>query len=665
LFGLALYGLLRARRTGRQRGALLDAIMLGSGALLTVHNLLIEPTMGREESWVFARVAIAIYPATSVCLIVIAARLAFGGNDRSVAFRLLLAGTTCLLLGDMIFALGEAGTLSLPQAMLEVPYLLVPAFVGSAVLHPSIRLIASPHRGASSMMSRSRLAAVAAALLTPIAFIAERDLRSGQTVTTGLCLILALTAIVRLSTAMKHQASAEALLVHQAYHDELTGLPSRSLIMSKIDEMLDRSRDGGGPIALIFLDLDHFKLVNDSMGHAVGDQLLVHAGRKIRSCLRPEDVVGRISGDEFIVVAHGLDNTRAHNLAERIRAVLGEGFNLEAGEMFISASVGITIARGTDYADAATLIQEADTAMYRSKEAGRNTVTTFDSTMRERVARRVELERRLRHALHEGELSAHYQPIVAMPSGRIHGFEALVRWEDGGCMLSPAEFIPVAEDSGLIVPLGTFMLDTACRELARWRRTVRGAELLTMSVNISPRQVRESDIVDTVAEALERYGLPGSALWLEITESVMMEDSVGTAAVMAGVRALGVRLAVDDFGTGFSSLSYLKRFPVSRVKIDRSFVVGLSKDSTDASLVTAIIAMASALHLEPVAEGVETAEQASRLYELGCRQAQGHLYERAVAADNVPQLIHRLGIAGTPRAPTARNCAPTRRRLSG
>ena len=235
----------------------------------------------------------------------------------------------------------------------------------------------------------------------------------------------------------------------------------------------------------------------------------------------------------------------------------------------------MTIAHPRDGSQAATLVQQADTAMYRSKDAGRNRVTIFDSSMRDRVARRVELERRLRRALNERHFAAYFQPIVTLPSGRVHGFEALARWNEDGHMISPAEFIPVAEESGLIVPLGAFMLDEACRQLATWRRTIPGGERLCMSVNLSPRQIRESDVVDTVAETLERYQLPGDALWLEITESVMMEDSLVTAGVMTGLRMLGVRLSVDDFGTGFSSLSYLKRFPVSSVKIDRSFVSGL------------------------------------------------------------------------------------------
>ena len=301
LFGAALYGLLRARRGHGERGALLDGVMLGAGALLIVNELLIAPTMDIKGTWVMARIAVSVYPAVSMCLLVLAARLAFAAGDRSPAFRLLLVGTLFLLIGDVVYALGEVGTFVLPQAILEVPYLLVPACISAAVLHPSIRFIGRATRRRGGTMGRSRLAAVAGALLAPIVIIAKSDLGRGKAVTIGLCLVLAITAIARLAGAMKEQAALEARLSHQATHDELTGLPSRSLILEQTDEMLARSETTGLPVAVMFIDLDQFKLVNDSMGHGIGDQLLVLASRRISSCVRPDDVVGRISGDEFIV----------------------------------------------------------------------------------------------------------------------------------------------------------------------------------------------------------------------------------------------------------------------------------------------------------------------------------------------------------------------------
>lgn len=660
LFGAALYGLLRSRRVrGSNRGELLDGIMLGAGAMLMINELIIVPTIGNSDTWMMARLVVSMYPAISMCLLVIAARLAFTPGERSPSFLLMLVGTANLLVGDVVFALGEIGTFQAPQALLEVPYLFVPTCISAAILHPSIRSVARPAPNRQRSVGYGRLIAVAGALLAPIIVIATRDTTSATPLTTGLCLILAVSAIARLTSATKEQAELEARLLHQATHDDLTGLPSRTLILDQIEVMTD-SDPLGGPLAVMFIDLDRFKLINDSMGHSMGDQLLVLAAKRVQSCLRPGDVVGRISGDEFIVLAR-TGPAMAVRLGERIRKVLSDSFSLDAGEVFVSVSIGITVAEHGANASASTLVQEADTAMYRSKDAGRNRVTMFDASMRERVARRVELERDLRHALGDGNFAASFQPIVSLPNGRVQGFEALARWTNRGQPVSPAEFIPVAEDSGLIVPLGAFMLEEACRNLAHWRRTISGAQQLHVSVNLSARQIRESDIVDTVADTLERHNLPGDALWLEITESVMMEDSLTTASVMAGLRTLGVRLAVDDFGTGFSSLSYLKRFPVSCVKIDRSFVLGLGQHESDASLIGAIIAMGSALDLEPIAEGVETADQAARLFALGCRQAQGHLFAEAVPAAQVPATLERLGTSGGPRRSTRRCVTPSRR----
>jgi diguanylate cyclase len=646
LFAIALYGLLRARRAPGDSGARLDGIMLGAGALLLVNELLIMPTLRIHGAWVMARVAIAIYPAISMCLLVLAARLAFSSWQTSPAFTLILVGTSFLALGDVFFALGDAGWIVVNERLLEVPYLLIPATIGTAALLPSMNLIDRPAHRPPRSISRGRLIAVGAALVGPIAVIAIRDASFARSVTALIFLVLALSAMLRVAGAMTEQAEFAAKFAHQATHDDLTGLPNRVLIVNQLDVLRTQSQRTGRPVALMFLDLDQFKLVNDSMGHAIGDELLVQAGQRIGKAVRTNDLVGRISGDEFLIVAAGLDAIGASALADRIRRVLSAPFLLDAGEVFVTASIGVVVSYGSEDEDAATLIRDADTAMYRSKDAGRNAVTVFDVSMLERVAKRVDMERSIRQALSAGEIVAHFQPIVELPSGNVIGFEALARWNDGEKMIDPSEFIAVAEECGLIVPLGALMLDEACRSLAHWRRTIPGGEHLYISVNLSPRQVRESDIVDTVAETLLRHGLPGEALWLEITENVMMEDSVSTAGVLVGLRSLGVRLSVDDFGTGFSSLSTLKRFPVSGVKIDRSFVSGLGHHQSDSSLVAAILAMASALRLVTIAEGIETTDQANQLFELGCGVGQGYLFSRAVPFDEIPRTVARLGVPG-------------------
>ncbi|MEO5899790.1 MAG: bifunctional diguanylate cyclase/phosphodiesterase, partial [Ilumatobacteraceae bacterium] len=316
-----------------------------------------------------------------------------------------------------------------------------------------------------------------------------------------------------------------------------------------------------------------------------------------------------------------------------------------AGRIFATTSIGIAINENGAHTDAAALVRDADTAMYRSKSSGRDAITFFDVKMRQQVERRVALERLMRVALDRGEIIAYFQPVVTLPAGHVGGFEALARWPRPGGQILPKEFIPVAEESGLIVALGATILDQACRQVAEWRRSLPGAADVYVSVNLSPRQILESDIIDTVAHVLQRYELPGEALWLEITESVMMEDTIETRAILNALCDLGVSLSVDDFGTGFSSLSYLKKYPISRVKIDKSFVDGLDEVDADQSLVVAIIAMASALNLGTIAEGVERSSQAARLFELGCNDAQGYYFGRALPAADVPELMLTLGFA--------------------
>jgi diguanylate cyclase len=659
LFGAALYGVVRARRGRPEPGALLDAVMVAAGSALIVHEILIGPTLADEDSWIMARLVTTAYPAMSMCLLAIAARLAFGTGERSTAFGLFLLGTMGIFVGDVVYTLGEIGVISVSQTLLEVPYLLAPACIGAAALHPSVRLFDQRSPASDPVLGPARLAAVIAALLAPIGLLVFRGDSTNRLVAVGLCGVLATAAVLRIAGSMRSQAAVEAALFYQATHDELTGLPSRSAIVNRITQLT--SVDQPASVVVMFLDIDQFKLVNDSMGHTVGDELLVIAAERILSSVRDDDLVGRISGDEFVIVSVGLDHDSALQLADRVRHAFRHPFELGAGEVFVTVSVGMAMTEGDQRREPATLIQEADTAMYRSKEAGRNTVTMFDHSMRERINRRVEVERMLRRALEHGDVQAWFQPIVSLPSGRPQGLEALARWEVDGRMISPAEFIPIAEESGLIVPLGSHVLDEACRHLAWLRRNVAAAEDLYISVNLSPRQLRAGDIVDTVADALSRYDLPGDALWLEITEGAMMEDSVTTIAAMTALRSFGVRLTVDDFGTGYSSLSYLKRFPVSMVKIDRSFVAGLGRHESDSSIVAAIVAMSSALDLALVAEGVETVEQARHLVALGCDQAQGYLFGAAAPPAMVPELLTSLAPSDGEWALRDRRCATASR----
>jgi diguanylate cyclase (GGDEF)-like protein len=391
---------------------------------------------------------------------------------------------------------------------------------------------------------------------------------------------------------------------------------------------------------VVFLDIDRFRLINDSLGHATGDRLLRAVANRLQTVTRPSDLVSRISGDEFVVVAPGLEASSAGLIGERMRAAFERPVDI-GSEIHITVSAGVAYAEPGVGADAAAdLVRDADTAMYRSKDKGGNAVTLFDDSMREYVARRLALESNLRRALADGELQVYYQPIISLGTGGIEGFEALVRWHSEGSWVSPVEFIPVAEESGLILPLGAWVLGESSRQLARWRSLPR-CDDLTMSVNVSPRQLLSTEIVTTVLNALDACGLPGRALWCEITEGTMMLDTSDTVATLDALHDLGVRVCVDDFGTGFSSLSYLQKFAIDRLKIDRSFVVAMTSGDASRSLVSAILAIARTLDIDVVAEGVETAEQAQGLTALGCRGAQGYLFGRPMPAADVERVLRR------------------------
>ena len=406
-------------------------------------------------------------------------------------------------------------------------------------------------------------------------------------------------------------------------------------------------------MVLVFLDVDRFKLVNDTVGHSIGDELLIAVAQRLQATVRHHDLVARTGGDEFVIVlADVVDVDHAIESTERIRRCFEMPFSVREAEIYSSASLGVAFADGSDpNVDFETMIRDADTAMYQAKDAGRDGIAVFDQSMRARAAERLELEHNLRGAHERGELEVHFQPIVTLPDGHALGVEALVRWSHPLLgRIPPAKFIPVAEDMGLITELGGWVLDEACRQLAVWRDEVPDASELYVCVNLSARQLRDPRLIERVLGALHQSNLPPRALCLELTESVLTQN-IAEAGLLNDLDKLGIRLSIDDFGTGFSSLSYLKRFPIDYVKIDRAFVEGLGVESADESLVAAIIAMAGALGMTTIAEGVETSAQERALIGLGCRAAQGFRYSRAVTPSQVPEALRRA-IRSAPAEPT-------------
>ena len=430
---------------------------------------------------------------------------------------------------------------------------------------------------------------------------------------------------------------AEEQLRRNALHDALTGLPNRALLMDRLEQSIARAqRTADARFAVLFLDLDHFKTLNDSLGHLAGDQLLVQIAHRLGECLRSTDTVARLGGDEFAIILADLENDEAPSIiAERIQEALGEPFELEGHRVFTSASVGITLS-SEKYKRAADFLRDADTAMYRAKSQGRARHQLFDGHMHEQAMERLSVEAGMRRALERDELVLYYQPIVSLETGAIGGVEALIRWnhpERG--LLMPADFLAVAEESGLIVPISEWVLRSACEQAAQWKHL----QPMRISVNMPPQQLRHPSFVKLISDHLHRSALAPSAIGLELVESSLIENREAIVENLQQLRAMGVYIAVDDFGTGYSSLSYLKRLPIDALKIDRSFTQGIPSDINDTAISTTIIAMARSLNLHVVAEGVETPEQADFLRAQGCHTAQGYLFSRPLpAAECLPFL---------------------------
>jgi diguanylate cyclase (GGDEF)-like protein/PAS domain S-box-containing protein len=443
---------------------------------------------------------------------------------------------------------------------------------------------------------------------------------------------------VGVMTDISQLKQSEARLEHLAHYDPLTDLPNRLLLQSRLEHALERAERDRQQVAVLYLDLDRFKNINDSLGHPVGDELLAALARRLRQRLREDDTLGRLGGDEFLVVLENLERPQfAAGVAQTLIQLLEQPFALPSGhEVYVGASIGISLY--PDDGDTVTeLIKYADVAMYQAKEQGRNTSRFYTPTLTLAANERLELEARLRRALTNGEFVLHYQPQVDTGSGAVIGCEALVRWnspEEG--MISPARFIPLAEETGLIVPLGTWVLRTACIQAKAWLDAGRP---LRMAVNLSGRQLQQRDVVQVVAAILEETGLPAEHLKLELTESMIMGQGEQAAELLHALKALGPRLSIDDFGTGYSSLAYLKRFPIDELKIDQSFVRDIPHDPSDMEIAAAIIALARNLNLKVMAEGVETVEQLDFLTRQGCHAYQGYLFSRPIPAEAFERLL--------------------------
>lgn len=446
--------------------------------------------------------------------------------------------------------------------------------------------------------------------------------------------------VVMVSRDITDRKEMEAYILHQSVHDALTGLPNRLLLEDRMKQATAQHGRQHAPVAVLFIDLDRFKDINDTLGHAAGDRLLQEVAERLGKCVRQGDTVARLSGDEFVVLLAGLhDDEDAAVVADKIVAMVSEPCLIGGRELRVSPSIGISIFPG-DGQNMDQLLRNADTAMYHAKQEGRGRFSFFSPHMNEAASRRLAVGGALQRAIQQGEFVLHYQPKISAVNGEIRGFEALIRWPQAdGKWISPGQFIPIAEETGRIEPIGKWALNEAATQVQRWRAA--GTDGCPIAVNVSARQFRQDSVAQSIRTVLEETGIPPSMLEAELTESAVMTDPLKAIQALHQIRDLGVPISIDDFGTGYSSLAYLKRFPLDKLKIDGEFVRDIATDPEDAAIVLAIISLAHSLNLTVIAEGVETEEQTAFLIKHGCDEMQGHYFSRPVPTDEALEMLKR------------------------
>jgi diguanylate cyclase len=630
---VAFMSLLRNRRAdGSGPHELIDGVIVCVAAASAALVFLALPVVD-TQGWSAFTVLLGAYPVIDVAVVFVAVLLYWTSANRVVSFWLLAVTMSSILVGDTGYAyIGTQGRV-VGSPLLDLPFLIAFGCFGAAALHPSMAALSDIQPRPVQSWSRARLLVLTPALLVPSVVLIVSRSPGADWVCGVASAMIALLLIVRAVGAVGEHNMSQRDLRYQATHDVLTGLANRARLVARVEAFIRRSERSDGRVEMLFLDLDKFKLINDTWGHQTGDQVLRTAADRLRSLVDSSDVVARIGGDEFVIaryVTPGQSRSGemlAADIIDSFRAPLSET------DAALVATVSIGLVYSTRPATAEGLLRDADTAMYRAKGSGRNRCVTFDASMHDAVRRRVETELALRHAMDRKQFLLYYQPIVDLETREVLGVEALLRWNHPGMgMVAPLDFIPVAEETGLIVEIGAWVVSEALRQLSIWR--AEGLENLWVAVNVSARQLRDSRLVDHVETELCRFGVPADRLVVEITESAMMDDEQTSSALFNRLRAMGVPLAVDDFGTGYSSLGHLRRFPVSKVKIDREFISGLDTDNDDAAIVRAVVAMSLAMGLEVVAEGIETEGQRALLLGAGVQLGQGWLFARAEAPEN-------------------------------
>jgi diguanylate cyclase len=639
--------LARGRTPGRDLAALLDAGIVAIGLTLLCWAFLMRPIAVDTSLALLPRLITVAYPAGDLLLLVMIARVLVGGGVRNASYGLLVAAVGLQLAADVVYSVqlsmsGYAG------GWVDAGWMLSYVAWGAAALHPSMRRISEPaSTGPVENLSPRRLSVLAAASLLAPALMLWQGISTGVVIDwpaigLGAVALFALV-LLRMSGLVTQVQLHAARLSHLAMRDELTGLANRRALHQRLHQAVGAR--SAGPVHVAMVDLDDFKDVNDTLGHHVGDQILTVVAGRISAAVRPTDTVARLGGDEFVIVFAGTSTAEADRLVERVLTTLRQPIAAGGHQLLVQASIGL--GDGADTEDGLELLRRADLALYAAKRAGTHGSVRYDRVLDEQTSQAARMGADLRHGIDAGQFHVVYQPIVHLPDGAITAVEALLRWRrPDGLVVSPATFIPIAERTGLIVDLGEWVLREACRQLQVWREELGDRAPAKVSVNVSARQLYEPGFATTVATVLAETGLPARALAVEVTETAVFRG--GQALVeLTAIQRLGVHIALDDFGTGHSSLSMLTSCPVDILKVDKSFVDGIGAADPRPVIATALISVSAELNLMAVAEGVETADQADLLYQLGYRHAQGYLFARPMAPADLRQVI-----AGTAAGPS-------------
>ncbi len=642
---IALSVVIASRLGSRARGVLADGSIVAIGAWLITWVVLIRPSIAASTASSLT-ISRGITLAFAIVVVFLLALLVFSESTPTPSSAFFGVSISLLVVTVFLRAIASRGDISISETTTHVPIVIALGCASAAFLHATSRSITQNGISRISPPLMTRLVTTTLSLIVPVVVLALTDPDSTQdrVVRTASVTVLALAAMIRIVQSVRTNAQTQEHLIRSALTDSLTGLPNRIMMLQHIEHSVQKNWNSHRQTTVLFIDVDRFKNINDSLGHSTGDDVLTDIARRLLTAIPETATVGRISGDEFVVLDPTTESsTQAVVLAERVLDAFRDPISTSDGDMFVTASIGVAYAPRGVVMSADELMRHADTAMYRAKAAGRNCIALFDESMVDQVTKRLDVETALYRALERNEVRLVHQPIIDLDLGIVVGFEALMRWDRGeNGMVSPADFIPVAEETGTIVPLGTWAINDALSQLRTWIDSGVCSPSATISVNVSPRQLHDPQFFTVVKNALSDADVPADQLWLEVTESVVITEPVQALASLKKLNSLGVRIAIDDFGTGYSSLSLLQQFPIQCIKIDRSFVTNLQTEESTRNIVRTIVAMASAMNADIIAEGIEDVDQLSILSSLNCKKAQGYLISRPLEAIDIPQAIDKI-----------------------